>query len=523
MKRRALLSVWDKTGVVEFARELENLGFEVVSTGGTLRALIDAGVNAVNVSAITGFQECLDGRVKTLHPVVHAGILAMRGNAEHMEQLTALGIDTIDVVAVNLYPFKQTIMKPNVELQDAIENIDIGGPTMLRAAAKNYQDVYVVCDPSDYAKVTEELKSGKSSLEFKFNLMYKVFQHTAVYDTLIANYMRGKLGIEFPEQITFAYEKQQDMRYGENPHQKAVFYRDAFPYAGSLTAAKQLNGKELSYNNINDTNDALDLLREYQTEPTVVAVKHANPCGVGSAKTIAEAYRKAYSCDPVSIFGGIVAANREIDKETAEELVKIFLEIVIAPSFTAEALEVLKKKANLRVLELPTINAPLKSDSYDMKKVVGGLLVQDHDRKLYDEADYKVVTKRAPTADELEQMKFAFKVVKHTKSNAIVLAKDYEAIGVGAGQTNRIWAAEQAIEHANGAVVNGKPLGERAKGAVMASDAFFPFSDCVEAAAKAGVTAIIQPGGSIRDAESVEACDKYGIAMVFVGSRHFKH
>ncbi len=513
MKKRALVSVSDKTGVVEFCRELVDLGFEIVSTGGTLKALATNGVPVISISDVTGFPECLDGRVKTLHPNVHAGLLAMRSNPEHMEQLEKLNINTIDVVVVNLYPFKETISKPNVELQDAIENIDIGGPTMLRSAAKNYQDVAVVIDPSDYATVLEELKAnGEVSLDTKFRLMYKVFQHTAVYDTLIANYLRDRLDIEFPEKITFAYEKAQDMRYGENPHQNAVFYRDCFGYDGSLINAEQLHGKELSYNNINDTNGALDLLREYN-EPCVVAVKHANPCGVGVAENIYDAYCKAYEADPVSIFGGIVAANGIIDAATATEINKIFIEIVIAKDFTEEALTILKAKKNIRLLRLPTINAPLKPKTFDMKKVVGGLLVQEIDTKTYNEADWKVVTDRAPTEKEIEDLKFAWKVVKHTKSNAIVLGKDNVSVGIGAGQTNRIWAANQAIEHA----------GERAKGSVLASDAFFPFSDCVEAAAAAGITAIIQPGGSIRDQDSIDACNRAGIAMVFCGMRHFKH
>ena len=512
MKKRALISVSDKTGVVEFARELTALGYEIISTGGTAKALSAAGVKNIGISDITGFPECLDGRVKTLHPAVHAGLLARRDLPEHMEQLEKLNINTIDIVAVNLYPFKQTILKEGTTLEEAIENIDIGGPTMIRSAAKNYRDVCVVVDPSDYAEVISRLKANELSVEFKFGLMYKVFQHTAVYDTMISTYMREKLGIRFPDQITFAYEKKQGMRYGENPQQNAAFYAEALPVAGSLPQAEQLQGKELSYNNINDTNGALDLLHEFD-EIAVVACKHANPCGVGTGKTVLEAYKAAYECDPVSIFGGIVAVNRAVDADTAREMVKIFLEIVIAPDFTAEALEVFKAKPNLRVLKLADINAERSEKAYDMKKVYGGLLVQERDRTLFDKEDVKTVTKRKPTAEEMQQLEFAFKVVKHAKSNAISIAKNNAAIGVGGGQTNRIWAAQQAIEHA----------GERVKGAVLASDAFFPFSDCVEAAAKAGITAIIQPGGSVRDQESIDACDKYGITMVFVGQRHFKH
>lgn len=511
MKKRALISVSDKTGIVEFAKELTALGYEIISTGGTHKAIADAGIPVIGISDITGFPECLDGRVKTLHPAVHAGLLAMRSNKEHMQQLEELGINTIDIVCVNLYPFKQTIMKSDVELQEAIENIDIGGPTMLRSAAKNFQDVTVLVDPADYATALEQLKKdGKVSIETKFYLMYKVYQHTAVYDTMVANFLREKNKIEFPEQITFAYEKAQDLRYGENPFQKAVFYKEVFQADGALTSAVQLHGKELSYNNINDANGALDLLREF-SEPAIVACKHANPCGVGTANTISEAFRLAYESDPVSVFGGIIASNRVIDKDTAEQISKIFIEIVIAPDFTDEAMEILTRKQNIRLLKLESINAAIKVGAYDMKKVYGGLLVQEYDTDLFD--DIKVVTKKAPTDKEIEDMRFAMKVVKHTKSNAIVVAKDGATMGVGAGQTNRIWAAQQAIEHSLTST----------KGAVMASDAFFPFPDCVEAAAKAGITAIVQPGGSKNDQASIDAADAAGIAMIFTGARHFKH
>lgn len=512
MAKRAFISVFDKLGVVEFAQELTKLGFEILSTGGTQKTLSDAGIDVTNVSEITGFPECLDGRVKTLHPKIHAGILAMRDNPVHMEQLKELDVETIDVVAVNLYPFKQTISKPDVTLEDAIENIDIGGPTMLRAAAKNWQDVAVVVDTADYSKVLEELKAGEVSRETKFYLAAKVFENTAAYDALIASYLREKTGGGMlPDKLTITLEKQQEMRYGENPHQAAAFYREPLPVAGSLTNAEQLNGKELSFNNINDAVGALDTLREFE-ETTVVAVKHANPCGVGSGANVLEAYAKAYESDPVSIFGGIVAANVEIDEATAAEMSKIFLEIVIAPSYTKEALEIFKQKKNLRVLRLAELSAKLPATAYDAKKVQGGMLIQDVNRKLLD-GELKVVTKRQPTEAELKDMEFGFKVVKHTKSNGIVIAKDRGTLGVGPGQTNRIWAAEMALERS----------GEFAKGAIMASDAFFPFDDCVEVAAKAGITAIIQPGGSIRDEDSIKKCDEYGIAMVFTGIRHFKH
>lgn len=510
MKKRALISVSDKNGIVDFSQNLIELGYEIISTGGTAKILKENGINVIGISDITGFPECLDGRVKTLHPNVHAGLLAMRANEAHMEQLNKLNINTIDIVVVNLYPFKATIMKEGVELQDAIENIDIGGPTMLRSAAKNYQDVAAIVDPADYSKVITELKAGEITKKTKFYLMYKVYQHTAVYDTLISTYLRQQLGIEYPDQITFAYEKVQNMRYGENPHQTASFFKEALPVAGALTMAKQLNGKELSYNNINDANGALELLKEFD-EPAVVAVKHANPCGVAIGNNIFEAYSKAYECDPVSIYGGIVAINREVDKQTAEMMVKIFLEIVIAPSYTKEALETLKTKANLRVLELKDITKKISNTQHTQKKVLGGLLVQSYDSTVVGEL--KTVTEKEPTQKQIEDMIFAMKVVKHTKSNAIVIAKDNATLGIGAGQTNRIWAASQAAEHS----------GEKVAGAVLASDAFFPFNDCVEKAYEAGISAIIQPGGSIRDKDSIDSCNQFGIAMVFSGERHFKH
>lgn len=513
MKKRALLSVSDKNGIVEFAKGLCELGFEIISTGGTAKALADAGVSVIGVSDITGFPECLDGRVKTLHPKIHAGILAMRDNEEHMNQLAELGVDTIDVVAINLYPFRQTISNPDVTLEDAIENIDIGGPTMIRAAAKNYQDVAVVVDPDDYGIVLEELREGGVTRETKFKLCYKVFEHTSQYDTLIATYLRKQVGFgDFPDVLTLTYEKKMDLRYGENPHQAAVYYQECGNLNGCLVNAKQLHGKELSFNNINDTHGALDLLKEFE-EPTVVAVKHANPCGVGTGATILEAYQKAYEADPVSIFGGIVAANREIDGATAEKLSEIFLEIVIAPSFTEEAMDILTQKKNIRLLQMKDICDPLPQGAMEMKKVSGGLLVQDVNRELLHMDEIRCVTNRKPTDEEMEGLLFGWKVVKHTKSNAIVLANGKQTVGVGPGQTNRITALELAIRYG----------GDKVKGSVMASDAFFPFPDCVEAAVKNGITAIIQPGGSIRDQESIDKCNEHGIAMLFTGIRHFKH
>lgn len=513
MKKRALISVSDKTGIVDFAKRLVSFDYEIVSTGGTLKSLREGGVEAIDITDVTGFPECLDGRVKTLHPYVHAGLLAMRSNPEHMQFLEKMNINTIDVVVVNLYPFKNTISNPNVDLQTAIENIDIGGPTMLRSAAKNYQDVAVLVDPADYDTVLNQLESeGEVSKQTKFYLMYKVYQHTAYYDTLIANYLAEKNNIEFPDKLTLAFDKAQDMRYGENPRQSAVFYKEPFEIDGSLAAARQLHGKELSYNNINDTNGALDVLREF-AEPTIVAVKHANPCGVAVAENISEAFRKAYASDPVSIFGGIIAANREIDRATAEQISKIFIEIVVAPSFTEEALEILTKKANIRLLEMPTINTPIKANCHDMKKVLGGLLVQQYDTMLIDKDSVKVVSEVAPTQKQMDDMEFAMKVVKHTKSNAIVVAKDMVTLGIGCGQVNRIWATKQALEHSLTSTA----------GAVMASDAFFPFDDCVEEANKAGIKAIMHPGGSKNDQLSIDTANKYGIAMVVTGDRHFKH
>lgn len=537
MKKRALVSVSDKTGVVEFCKGLVENGFEIISTGGTAKALKDAGLKVIGISEITGFPECLDGRVKTLHPNVHAGLLAIRSNPEHMAQLEKLNINTIDIVCVNLYPFKATLQK-GADFATCIENIDIGGPTMIRAAAKNYQDVAVIVDPRDYGKVIDELKAGGVTLETKKYLQYKVFAHTAVYDSLISNYLASQLGITFPEEVTFAYEKAQDMRYGENPQQQAVFYNEQFIRRGSLSSAKQLWGKELSYNNINDANGALELLKEFGDQPAVVACKHANPCGVGTGSDIHEAYMRAYNSDPVSVFGGILAINGTVDEATATEINKIFIEIVMAPDYTPKALEILKSKKNIRLLQIEDISAKRESTAYDMKKVYGGLLVQQYDESLIRNEDeglftrkasvettvlpggkqktvygLGVVTDRAPTAEETEALKFAWKVVKYTKSNAIVIGKCGRTTGIGMGQTNRIWAAQQAIAHA----------GAEAKGSVMASDAFFPFPDCVEECVKAGITAIIQPGGSIQDKASVEACNAAGIAMVFVGDRHFKH
>lgn len=501
----------NKKGIVDFAKGLTAMGVEIISTGGTLKELSDNGVKATNVSDVTGFPEILDGRVKTLHPKIHGGLLAVRSNPDHMSEIKELGIEPIDMVVVNLYPFKETILKKDVTFDEAIENIDIGGPSMLRAAAKNFRDVVVIVDPLDYGRVLDEMKSGEVSLKTKEELALKVFMHTSSYDALIKDYLEKQCGFEkYPESVTFTYEKVQDLRYGENPHQSAAFYNEIGNVSSNLVNAIQLSGKELSFNNINDANAAIALVKEY-TDPTAVALKHANPCGVGTAQNIYDAYIKAFECDPISIFGGIVALNRKVDSDTAKKLHELFLEIVIAPDYDDEALKILKKKKNLRVLKLDLNLPPYKG--YDMKKVEGGLLIQDMDHVDLNMDDLKYVTDRKPTEKELKELLFAWKVVKYVKSNAIVLAKDLATVGIGPGQVNRIWAAENAIRQAK----------DKAIGSVMSSDAFFPFSDVVEAAHKAGVTAVIQPGGSIRDKDSIDLANKYDMAMVFTGIRHFRH
>ncbi len=508
---RAFFSVSDKTGIIDLARGLSELGWELISTGGTQKALEEAGLSVMNVSEVTGFPECLDGRVKTLHPNVHAGILAMRDNKAHMERLKELNITPIDLVCVNLYPFKQTIAKPNCAFEDAIENIDIGGPSMLRAAAKNYKDVLALVDPEDYAEALEAIKSGVPEA-LRLKLLAKVFEHTAAYDALIASYLSPKAKRpEFPDKLTLTFEKAQDMRYGENPHQSAAFYREIGAHPGTLAEAEQLQGKELSFNNIHDANGALDLLAELDGPVACVAVKHANPCGVALGSSAFEAYSRAHDADPTSIYGGIVAINAEVDAACAEAMAKTFLEIIIAPSFTDEAMKVFSAKKNLRLLRLPSLKDRY-SGGFDAKKVAGGLLVQSRDMILFD-GEPKVVTKRAPTEKEMADMRFAFAIVKHVKSNGIAVAKDGCSLGIGPGQVNRVWAVEHSLTRS----------GEKVKGAALASDAYFPFDDSVRAAAAAGITCIVQPGGSIRDEDSIKACDELGLTMVFTGIRHFKH
>ncbi|ART74954.1 bifunctional phosphoribosylaminoimidazolecarboxamide formyltransferase/IMP cyclohydrolase [Sutcliffiella horikoshii] len=508
---RALVSVSNKEGIVPFVQQLVDLGVEVISTGGTKKVLQDNGVKVIGISEVTGFPEILDGRVKTLHPMIHGGLLAMRDNESHQAQLAEHGITPIDLVVVNLYPFKETISKADSTFEDAIENIDIGGPTMLRAAAKNHKDVAVLVDPSDYEGVISELKeSGKVEVATRRRLAAKVFRHTAAYDAMISNYLTEAVEEKHPESLTVTFEKKQDLRYGENPHQKAAFYQAPLASEFSIASAEQLHGKELSYNNINDADAALQIVKEFK-DPAVVAVKHMNPCGVGTGATTVEAYRRAYEADPVSIFGGIIAFNTEVDKETAELLHELFLEIVIAPSFSEDALAVLKQKKNIRLLLVDMNGAGVMQSR--MVSVRGGLLVQDEDQFGLEDATVTIPTKREPTEQEWADLKLAWKVVKHVKSNAIVLAKEGQTVGVGAGQMNRVGAAKIAIEQA----------GEKAVGSALGSDAFFPMNDTVEAAAKAGVTAIIQPGGSIKDEDSIKKADEYGITMVFTGMRHFKH
>ncbi|MDQ0340127.1 phosphoribosylaminoimidazolecarboxamide formyltransferase/IMP cyclohydrolase [Caldalkalibacillus uzonensis] len=510
--QRALISVSDKTGLVPFAQALALRGIEIISTGGTARMLSEAGIKVTPISAVTGFPEILDGRVKTLHPRIHSGLLAVRDNEHHTAQLEEHDIAPIDLVVVNLYPFAQTIAKPDVTFEDAIENIDIGGPSMVRAAAKNHAYVTVVVDHEDYGEIIRQLEEGGAiEEETRRRLAAKAFRHTAAYDALIAGYLSEQVNERTPERLTVTFEKVQDLRYGENPHQQAAFYRQPLSDEGGIAQAEQLHGKALSYNNINDADAALALVREFE-QPAVVAVKHTNPCGVGIGDDITSAYQKAYQADPVSIFGGIVAANRPIDEQTARQMAEIFLEIIIAPEFTPQALDILTQKKNLRLLKVEEMTNT-KQPPFRYRSVGGGLLVQEDDVKISGRDDMRVVTERAPSEAEWEQLLFGWKVVKHVKSNAIVLAKGRQTIGIGAGQMNRVGAARIAIEQA----------GEKARGAVLASDAFFPMKDTVEEAAKAGITAIIQPGGSIRDEESVAEANKHGITMVFTGMRHFKH
>lgn len=514
MKKRALISVSDKTGILEFAKELLTTGFEIISTGGTKKALEEAGIATLGIEEVTGFPEMMDGRVKTLHPLIHGGLLGRRDLQTHLDAMAEHGITPIDVVVVNLYPFKETISKTDVTEADAIENIDIGGPSMLRSAAKNFAAVTVLVDPADYQQVATELKTeGETTLAIRKALAAKVFRHTAAYDALIAGYLTELVEETQPEKLTLTYDLKQSLRYGENSHQQAAFYQDALPVTYSIAAAKQLHGKELSYNNIKDADAALRIAREFD-EPAVVALKHMNPCGIGTAATIEEAYDFAYDADPVSIFGGILVANREIDLATAEKMHKLFLEIIIAPAFAPEAFEVLSAKKNLRLMTLD-FSEKNQTTASEKVSVLGGLLVQDQDVIKETPQAWQVVTKRQPTAEELTALAFAWKAVKHVKSNAIVLANHHQTVGIGAGQMNRVGSVKIAIQQAEAA--------DKMAGAVLASDAFFPMGDSVTYAAEHGIKAIIQPGGSIKDQQSIEAADEAGIAMVFTDVRHFRH
>lgn len=515
MTKRALISVSDKAGIVEFAQELKKLGWDIISTGGTKVVLDNAGVDTIAIDDVTGFPEMMDGRVKTLHPNIHGGLLARRDLNSHLQAAKDNNIELIDLVVVNLYPFKETILKPDVTYADAVENIDIGGPSMLRSAAKNHASVTVVVDPADYAVVLDELAAnGETSYETRQRLAAKVFRHTAAYDALIAAYFTAQVGEEKPEKLTLTYDLKQPMRYGENPQQDADFYQKGLPTAYSIASAKQLNGKELSFNNIRDADAAIRIIRDFKDRPTVVALKHMNPCGIGQADDIETAWDYAYEADPVSIFGGIVVLNREVDAATATKMHGVFLEIIIAPSYTDEALEILTtKKKNLRILELPFDAQDASEVEAEYTGVVGGLLVQNQDIIKESPADWQVVTKRQPTETEATALEFAWKAIKYVKSNGIIVTNDHMTLGVGPGQTNRVASVRIAIDQAK----------DRLDGAVLASDAFFPFADNVEEIAKAGIKAIIQPGGSVRDQESIEAADKHGLTMIFTDVRHFRH
>ena len=511
---RALISVSDKAGIVPFAQALVAKGIEIISTGGTKKALADAGVPTISVEDVTGFPEMMDGRVKTLHPLIHGGLLGRRDLPEHMSAMEKYKIIPIDFVVVNLYPFKETISKKDVTLEEAIENIDIGGPSMLRSAAKNYASVTVLTDPADYSSVISELEeTGATTLKTRQALAAKVFRHTASYDALIAQYLTTSVGEEEPEKLTLTYDLKQKLRYGENGHQVATFYQESLIVPFSIANAIQLHGKELSYNNIKDADAAIRIIREFD-EPAVVAVKHMNPCGVGIAETIEEAFDRCYAADPVSIFGGIVVANRQLDTVTAEKLNSMFLEIVLAPSYTKEALTILSKKKNIRIMTLDFSTA--KVGGKEVVSVLGGILEQTQDMSTEDTAaNWEVLTDRKPTEEEMKAMDFGWKIVKHVKSNAIVLANSKQTVGIGAGQMNRIGAVKIAIEQAEAS--------NAIEGAVLASDAFFPMNDSVEYAAQHGIRAIIQPGGSIKDKESIEMANKYGMTMLKTSVRHFRH
>ena len=508
MKRRALVSVTNKDGIVEFAQGLEELGFEIVSTGGTYKKLVEAGIKAITIDSVTGFPEILDGRVKTLHPMVHGGLLFRRDLPEHVKTVKEHGITPIDLVCVNLYEFEKAL-KGNKPMEEMIENIDIGGPSMIRSAAKNFKDVLIVTDPKDYTSVLEAIKNGDDNYDFRLRLAYKAYSTTGAYDAMISRYFASVVGDEFPDTLNLSFKKTDHLRYGENSQQNANIYEDTY-IQHSLLDFEQLNGKEISFNNMNDLYGAVALVREFGDQTVTAAIKHSTPCGVAIAETGYESYVKAYEADPQSIFGGIVAVNYKIDKKTAMKMHEIFLEIVAAPDYDDDALEVLKTKKNLRVLKLKNLAA--REAKYDIKYLEGKVLVQELNTKLIKEMN--TVTVAQPTKEQLSDMEFGMRVVKYVKSNAIVLVKNGVTLAIGGGQTSRVWALENAI-HNN--------PDKDFKGSVLASDAFFPFNDCVQVAADAGVAAIAQPGGSIRDQDSIDLCNKYNIPMVFTGYRQFRH
>ena len=506
--KRALVSVTNKEGVVEFCQGLEKLGFEIVSTGGTMKKLIEAGVKAIAIDDVTGFPEMLDGRVKTLHPMVHGGLLYLRDNPEHVATVEKHGIHSIDLVCVNLYEFEKALRagKPMAEM---IENIDIGGPSMIRSAAKNFRDVLIVTDPTDYTSVLEAIENKTDDFDFRLRLAYKAYSTTGAYDAMISRYFAGVVGEEFPDTLNISLKKVEHLRYGENSQQAANKYEDAFVQA-SLLDYDQLHGKEISFNNVNDLYGAVAVVREFGDQIVTAAIKHSTPCGVAIGETGYDSYMKAYEADPQSIFGGIVAVNYKVDAATATEMNKIFLEIVAAPDYDEDALEILKKKKNLRILKLTNLQA--RDAKYDIKYLEGKVLVQQLNTKMIDEM--KVVTNAQPTAAQISDMEFGMKVVKYVKSNAICIVKNGVTLAIGGGQTSRVWALENAIHNNQDKDFNG---------AVLASDAFFPFNDCVEVAANAGISAIVQPGGSVRDQDSIDLCNEKGIPMVFTGYRHFRH
>ena len=509
MSKRALISVFEKDNIVEFAKELVQLGWEIISTGGTYRILKDSGLSVIEVDEVTNFKEILNGRVKTLHPFIHGGILYRRDDKNHVETVQQLGISSIDMVVNNLYPFEKVLNSENNTHENLIENIDIGGPSMIRAAAKNYNDVSIVVDPKDYPEIIERLKNNKLDKDFRLYLSCKAFNYTAYYDALISSYFNDLLNIDFPEKLTTTYKKVEDLRYGENPHQKASFYEKVYIKDEEKTDFKQLHGKELSYNNLTDMYSAIKIVKEFD-EPCVVAVKHNNPCGLAIGENIDEAYDKAYACDSISIFGGIIALNREVTKCIAEKINNFFVEIVIANKFSKDAIEILTQKKNIRLIEVSNISE-FKIPNILSKEVLNGIVVQDYDNTLFTE-ELKFVTKRKPSEEELKNLIFGFKACKSVASNGIVIVKNNATIGIGQGEVRRSWAVEEGLERAK----------DNLKDAVLASDAFF-FEDTVELLRENGIKAVIQPGGSIKDENVIKLCDEYGIAMVFTSTRHFRH